>query len=175
MTKIAFLFGLLAVATLLVSYAQKRRGPILLCSLLSRAFGITQYILLGAFEGALLDVCHAVSAFFAQRSDDRLIKRFKILILIAANLFTVASGIWLYRNPFSLLPMFAVLLQANALWLKNEKYIRLLSLAGCPLWFTFNLASDAYAACIGEGLAMVTLIVAIVKYDVLGKKKEKNA
>jgi hypothetical protein len=118
---IAFMFGLLTVAFLLLSYAQKRRGPILICNLLARAFGITQYVILGAIEGALLDICHAVSAFFAQRSDTRLVKNFKILFLIATNALTVGVGLWLYESPYSLLPMIGVLLQANALWLKNDK------------------------------------------------------
>jgi hypothetical protein len=175
MEKIALVVGLLAVALFLLSYLQKRRGLIVTFNLTSRVLYIVQYLLLGAFEGAVLDIWGAISAFLAQRSDKGFIKKFKIAIFVIINLLIVVSGILLYENIFSLFPMIGILLQAGALWLKNEKYIRIVSMLGCPFWFTYNFVSTAYGSCIGDALAFVSLGVSLVRYDILGVKKAAEA
>ena len=171
MEKIALIVGLCAVALFLLGYLQKKRGFILLFNLSSRVLYIVQYVLLGAIEGAVLDILGAISAFLAQRLDDRIAKKLKIAIFVAINVIIVVVGALLYENIFSIFPIVGILLQADALWLKNEKYIRIVSMIGCPFWFTYNFVSAAYGSCIGDALAFVSLSVSLVRYDILGQGK----
>lgn len=173
--KIALVVGLVAVLFFLLSYLQKKRGFIVIFNLTSRILYIVQYLLLGAFEGAVLDICGAVSAFFAQRSDKGFVKKLRIPIFVAMNFIIVASGILLYENIFSLFPMVGILLQAGALWLKDEKYIRIVSMIGCPFGFTYNFISGAYGSCIGDALAFVFLGIALVRYNILGVGKAEES
>lgn len=174
MEKIALVVGLLAVSIFLLSYLQKKRGYIVVFNLTSRVLYIVQYLLLGAFEGAVLDVCGAVSAFFAQRSDKGIVKKLKWPLFVVINVVIVVAGIIMYKNIFSIFPMIGILLQAGALWLKNEKYIRIVSMIGCPFWFTYNFVSGAYGSCIGDSLALVFLAVAFVRYNVIAERKQKT-
>ena len=65
------IIGFLAVASFLLSYQLKKRKDIILCNVLSRCLYILQYILLGAFEGAVLDVLGAISSVIAAKKQDR--------------------------------------------------------------------------------------------------------
>ena len=168
---IALILGLAAVGCFLLSYLQERRNRILALNLTSRVLYVTQYLMLGAWEGAALDVAGAVSAALAQKRERPWFRRCRIFVFAGINAAVITVGLLLYREPYSLLPLLGVLLQTDALWLKRERNIRLLSMAGCPFWFLYNFHSGAYGSCVGDALAFLFLAVSLVRYDVLGKEE----
>lgn len=172
MTKIAFIVGIFAVCLYLLGYLQKKRKNIIILNLSSRLLYIVQYILLGAFEGALLDVCGSASSVLAQNKDRGIIKKHLIPFFIGVNLAIVAIGLSLYVNVFSLFPIIGVLFHTSAFWINDEKWIRRVSLLGCPFWLIYNFASEAYGSCIGDVLSMVSIGIAMIRYDVLPKFKK---
>lgn len=167
----AFIIGLLAVACFLLSYQMKRRKGIILLNATSRALYILQYILLGAFDGAALDVSGIVASILAGKKDASLIKKHLKLFVIGIDLIIIASGLIFYRNIFSLFPIVGVLLHTSAFWLEREKHIRLVSLLGSPFWLVFNITSGAYGSAIGDTLSIVSILIAIFRYDILHKNK----
>ncbi len=169
---IANIIGILAVAVFVLSYQQKTRRAIVVCNVISRGLYVAQYLLLGAFEGAVLDILGMLASVLAQRKDKPFIKKHLKLVVIAVNLSIVAAGILLYENIFSLLPMLGVLLHTGAFWLTKEKNIRAVSFLGSPFWFVYNLVSRAYGSAIGDMLTMVSIGLAIVRYDILKKDKK---
>ena len=62
------------------------------------------------------------------------------------------------------MPIVGILLQAGAFWLDDEKWIRRLSLAGCPFWFGYNFLAGS-PACIGDTLSAVSLLISMYRYD----------
>ena len=68
---IAQVIGLLAVAAFLLSYQQKKRSGIILLNVCSRFLYILQYLMLGAFSGALLDILAAGASVIAERKQKR--------------------------------------------------------------------------------------------------------
>ena len=171
MNKIAFIIGIAAVCLYLLGYLQRKRNSIIILNLSSRILYIVQYILLGAFEGALLDVCGSTSSVLAQNKNKGIIKKHFLLFFIGVNLLIIALGLLLYVNVFSLFPIVGVLFHTSAFWMDNEKWIRRVSLLGCPFWLIYNFASGAYGSCIGDVLSMVSIEIAIMRYDVLPKIK----
>ena len=167
----AFIIGLLAVACFLLSYQMKRRKGIILLNATSRALYILQYILLGAFDGAALDVSGIVASILAGKMDAPLIKKHLKLFIVGIDLIIIASGLIFYRNIFSLFPIVGVLLHTSAFWLEREKHIRLVSLLGSPFWLVFNITSGAYGSAIGDTLSIVSILIAIFRYDILNKHK----
>ena len=166
---LALALGLAAVACFLVSYLQRRRGRILALNLTSRVLYVAQYLILGAWEGAALDVAGAVSAALAQRRESPRMRKNRLPLFLGVNAAVVTVGLLLYRDIYSLLPLAGVLLQTDALWLKREKYIRIVSMVGCPFWFLYNFHSGAYGSCAGDALAFLFLAVSLVRYDILGR------
>ena len=131
--------GLLAVVTFLLSYQQKKRRGIIIFNTVSRALYILQYILLGAYSGALLDVLGALSSIVATKKETPFIKKHFKAVLIGINAVIVVAGLLIYKTPLDLLPILGVVLHTGAFWIDDEKIIRRVSLAGSPFWFIYNL------------------------------------
>lgn len=161
---IANIIGIAAVILFVLSYQQKTRRGIVICNSVSRGLYVLQYLLLFAFEGAVLDIVGIIASVLAQNKDKPLIKKNLKLIIIGVNLVIIITGILLYKNIFSLLPMFGVLLHTGAFWLTNEKHIRKISFLGSPFWFIYNLISGAYGSAIGDMMTMVSIVLAMIRY-----------
>lgn len=161
------IIGLFAVATFLLSYQQKKRKNIILLNVISRCLYILQYVLLGAFAGAVLDILGAVSSFVAGKKHTNFIKKHEKIILISINVLIIAAGITIAVINKSFLDLFSlagVLLHTSAFWITNEKIIRRVSLLGSPFWFVYNFLSKAYGSAIGDVLTMCSIIIAMVRY-----------
>ncbi len=170
MKLIAQITGFFAVATFLLSYQIKKKNNMIFCNALSRGLYILQYILLGAFEGAVLDVLGLFCSIVAAKKD-----KFKKHWLIVALIFEgaiLASGIVFYKNIFSLFAIAGVMLHTGAFWLEKESTIRKVSFLGSPFWFVYNLSASAWGSALGDVLTMVSISLAIFRYDFKGKNKD---
>ena len=77
----------------------------------------------------------------------------------------VASGIYTYENGWSLLPIAGSVLSTVALWMKDPKKIRLISLLVGPCWIVYNLVHGAHTGALNEVLAMSSIILGLVRHD----------
>ena len=159
--------GLLAVATFLLSYQQKKRKNIILCNVVSRCLYILQYVLLGAFAGAVLDILGAVSSVVAGKKHIPFIKKHEKLCFVLMNLCIIAAGgtiAVLNRSWLDIFSLIGVLLHNSAFWITNEKIIRRVSLLGSPFWFVYNFLSRAYFSAVGDILTMCSIVIAMIRH-----------
>ncbi len=172
---IANAVGVLAVLLFVGSYQLKTRRHIILCNVLSRGLYVVQYLLLGAFSGAVLDVLGMGISLLAQKKDATFLRKRVpgglATVIVLVDLTVIGMGLFLYENIYSLLPILGVLLHTGAFWLTKEKAIRRISFLGSPFWLVYNLASRAYGSAVGDVITMVSIALAILRYDVLGRKK----
>lgn len=169
MILLAQIIGVFAVITFLLSYQQKKRKNIIVWNATSRILYILQYLILGAYEGVVLDILGTVSSVAAQKKDSKIIKKNLIFFIIGINLLILTAGLFLYENIFSLFPIVGVVLHTSAFWITEEKIIRRVSFIGSPFWLVYNLASLAYGSAIGDILSMISIGTAIYRYDIRGK------
>ena len=168
------IIGLLGVATLLFSYQQKKRKNIILFNTVSRCLYILQYVLLGAFSGAVLDILGAMSSIIAGKKHTEFIKKHTKVVFISINAcFIVAGGILAFYNKswYDLFSLTGVLLNTNAFWISNEKMIRRVSLLSSPFWFVYDLLNRAYGSAIGDILTMCSIIIAMIRHKNSDDKK----
>ena len=158
--------GLLAVITFLLSYQQEKRKRILAFNAASRILYIIQYIMLGAYEGAMLDVLGTISSVAANHKDKAFIKKRVKPIVITIDLVILIVGLLLYENIYSVFPVIGVILHTSAFWISKEKVIRKVSFLGSPFWLVYNLANCAYGSAIGDVLTMFSIGIAIYRYDI---------
>lgn len=161
------IIGLLAVALYLLSFQLKKRKNIVAATCLSNAFYVLQYILLGAFSGAVMDFLSAVSSFFATGKNLPSFRRF--IKWIAAISFAViaAAGVAMaaiQNDPVELIPVAGALLQTGGLWFEDEQTIRKFGLCSAPFWLAYNIISQAYGAALGSVLVMSSSLIAIIRY-----------
>ena len=95
---VAQILGILAVILFLLSFQFKKRKNIIAVNVVSRMLYITQYILLGAFEGAALDFTAAVSSVVASHKEKDFIKKYVRIIAVFMNAILVVVGLVLYEN-----------------------------------------------------------------------------
>lgn len=171
MILMAQIVGVFAVALFLLSYQQKKRKNIIICNAVSRVLYILQYIMLGAYEGAVLDILGTVSSVMAQNKEKGVFQKYAKGIFLLINLLMIGAGIWLYEDIFSLGALAGVLLHTIAFWITKEKTIRRVSFLGSPFWLIFNLANRAYGSALGDLLTMVSIGVAMYRYDIKGEKE----
>ena len=174
MKYIAFAVGIIAVAFYLLGYLQKKKQSILILNLVSRLLYILQYILLGAFSGAVLDVAGAIATVVAGKKNSRFVQKYRKIVIAAVNVIIIGAGVYvmiLTRDPFGVLPIIGVMFHTNAFWFDNEKTVRRLSMIGSPFWFAYNFLCGAYGSCIGDLLSMVSLGISMFRYDRKNKKE----
>ena len=164
--------GVFAVVTFLLSYQFRKRKHIVLVNSISSILYVLQYILLGAFEGAAIDILSAVSAVAAHNKDRKWIEKHMKTIVAVLNLAILGAGLYLYKNIFSLFPVVGAILQTSAFWITGEKRIRQVSFLGAPFWLVYNLVSQAYGSAVGSLLSIVSIGLAIYRYDVYPKTHE---
>ena len=178
MNILATALGLCAVALFVLSYQLKNRRHIIFFNAASRVLYVAQYILLGAYAGALLDVVAFFVSLLCTRNEKGFVKNHFVLTVVLANIAIVGFGMITYEDAYSLLPIFGVIFETLALWFKKERHIRFASLLGAPFWLAYNLISLAYGSAIGNVITLVSISVAIIRYDVLkmesGKKKPEG-
>lgn len=170
----ANVIGLIGVVLFVLSYQLKRRRGIIICNASSRLLYVIQYLLLGAYEGALLDVVAFFVSLLCFGSNKGFMKKHFGLAFVLSNILIIGFGMTTYKNLFSLLPILGVIFETMALWLKNERNIRVVSLLGAPFWLVYNFVNMAYGSCVGNLITLVSIAVAIIRYDVLGHKQLGN-
>ena len=166
MYKLGQIIGIIGVAAYVLSYQLKKRNNIVLVNIISNTLYVLQYILLGAFEGAAIDSLSAVSTFAAYNKDKGFISKHIKLVVFVINLSIFISGMALYRNIFSLCSIIGAILQTGACWLSDEKKLRILSFSGTPFWLVYNFTSGAYGSAIGTVMSMLSIGIAIYRYDI---------
>lgn len=171
----AFIVGILAVTLYFLGYLQKKRQNIIIINASSRLLYILQYILLGAIEGAALDVAGIISSLLAQKKDAKIIKKNMKAFIASVNLLIVVMGLSLYKNIFSVLPIIGVLLHTGAFWIDDEKIIRRISFLGSPFWLVYNLVNGAYGSCIGDVLSMLSIGISMYRYDLKKENSDGNS
>lgn len=168
---IANAVGVVAVALFLLSYQQKTRKNIITLNALSRALYILQYLLLGAYSGAVLDVLGIAVSLIAQHKTAPFIARHQRGIVIGINLLFLVAGVVFYQNIFSLFSLTGVMLHTNAFWMVDERKIRIVSLSGSPFWLVYNLAAGAFGSATGDLLSILSIVTAMIRYDIRPKGK----
>ena len=171
---LANILGLCAVACFVISYQMQARRSIIALGAASRLLYMVQYILLGAFDGALLDMVAFFISLVCSRTEKGFVKKHFVLVFILSNVLIIGAGMMTYRNIFSLFPIFGVIFETLALWLKKERHIRLASLLGAPFWMAFNLRCMAYGSVIGNAITLVSLTVAILRFDLLAQRASQG-
>ncbi len=132
---------------------------------------VIHYCLLNAWTGALMNLVEAGVVFVSYKKETASWAKRKfwpyvfILLYIIAGMFTAKSTI-------DFLPIIAQVFGALAVWQTNPKTIRFLMLIPRPLWFTYNFVVGSYAGMTAEILILASVLIGILRFDILRQKKK---
>lgn len=161
------IIGLAAVGLYLLSYQLKKRKQIVWVTCISNALYVLQYLLLGAFSGAVMDFLSTVSSFLAAKKNDNPFKRYTKWLALSNMLIIATVGLataFFQKEWIELLPIAGALFQTGGLWFDDEQTIRWLGLCSAPFWLIYNFISQAYGASLGSVCAIISIIISLARY-----------
>lgn len=165
----AQIVGFLGLALSIVAFQFKKHQNIVLLKLSSELVFSIQYILLGAWTGAVLDFISVIRNFLFYKFVKKGISTTPVIIIF--GLFVIATGFFTFDGFMSLLPIGSKLLTTVSYGMKNEKWLRIITLPSCILWIIYNLFVGSYAGALTDTMTLVSLLIAMYKFDFKGAQQ----
>lgn len=161
--------GALGIIASVISFQCKNHKKILLFRTLNELFFGIQYFILGAYTGMAMNFVGCVrNVIFSKQVENKKSTRIPIVIF---SVFFTAFGILTWQGVKSILVIAAKLLSTIAYGNKNETIIRSVIFVTSSCWLVYNVTAGSAAGVLCEAFTLCSLIVGILKYDVLSREK----
>lgn len=157
------MIGLIGLFFSLLSFQQKKRKWLMLFQFIASLSFSLQLFLLGGITGACLDIISCIRTWFFANNKKKWAASPLWLVLFIVIIIGVGALTW--ESVYSILPIAGTVLSTIALWMKEEKKIRLISLAVGPFWLVYNLLNGAITGAINEVIAMISIVIGILRCD----------
>ncbi len=144
---------------------------VILLKTLGSLMFVVQYLLLGAYTGATMDIIGIIrNLFFIM-----LVRKGKNTTIAIAifSAITIGLGVASWEGYISLLAIFAKTLTTVAYGIKSARVIRLCNLPSSSCWLAYNLISFSLAGILNEIFVLVSILIAEIRFS-KNNKKQKN-
>ncbi len=159
------------LAAIIAFQCKKHRGVMFWRTMNETFFGI-QFLLLGAYTGLAMNLVGCVrNVLFAVNVEKGRSNR--PLILVFSTLFTV-FGILTWQGPKSLLVIGAKIISTSAYGNKNLLLVRSCILITATSWLIYDLLVGSVSGAICESFTLASLVVGIVRCDLLPRLRRKD-
>ena len=164
-------FGILALICTVVSMQLKKKRHLMILQTSSEAFIVAQYLVKGAFTGALMAITSFVrDLIFTKYGNRRAPVWILVVIYAAMTIFTIIS----WAGPLSFLPFFGSIIYAWTLWYGKVKWIRLGNGLGNTPYLVYTLLTGNYALFIMTLLEVISSFIGFYRLDIRKQKKAKH-
>ena len=171
--KLSQLFGILAAFSMFASSWQKTRNKILFYLIFDNIFYFLQYLLLGAYSGAMSNIVGLLRTIsFSKKGKNRFYKTNIMLYIIV--ILHVFVGLVTYDGILSLFPIFASILYAIVLWQDNTTRIRIGTSIVLFMWIIYNFNIQAYISFLAYIVLFLSYLLSIIRIDIYSNEKLKN-
>lgn len=160
--------GFVAFVLSLSIFQVNKRSSMLRIQLSACFLYAIHFFMLGAFTGAAVNVAGVARNFLFEKF--RSAKHSWVLPIFFISIF-FAVAILTWQGPRSLLPAIASIGGTLAVWQKNPRMIRLLSLLSPPLWLIYNVLSGSYPGILSEIFLLTSTLIGIYRFDIRKKKR----
>ena len=168
---VAEVIGIIGIICSIISFQCEQRKRVMLFQVMASFMFTTQLFLVGAVKGACMDLINFVRSLFFSIDRDWAKSKWWLVLFMA---ILICAGIVTWKDAYSILPIIGSLLSTVALWMKTKKNIRLISLFSGPCWLVYNVVNGAYSAAVNELIAMTSIVIGMLRYDVRKKDAVKE-
>ena len=154
---------ILAMLFLALTYISKDKNRILVFCVISSIMYATQYLLLDAYTGMIVNMISVVRAiwFFI---NNKVKKENSLYSLILLEMLFLASSIITWNGFISIFPLIACLLFTYSIWQKNIKLYKWIALPVSFLWIIYNVLVGSVFGYISEGILLLVEIIGVITY-----------
>ena len=164
------IIGVFGVAVLFLAYQMKVRKRLLLLQMLGVALIATQYFMINALSGAVLNiVCliRTIFFYFAEdkiKNDKRKIYGFSIFFAVLVCVF----GVFSWEEWYSILLLLCLAINSFCVGVCNPQNFRKSLLLTCVLALIYNVIVFSIGGMLNEIVSIVSAIIGIIRF----KKEE---
>ena len=161
--------GFVAMAIAMMSFQARRGKYIMLYQGIAASFWIFHYVLIGSYSGAAMNFV-ALVRNFVYMYKDKMSKRVSIATTSITALAFIVVGAVTWQGPITIVPVIGSLAATVAFFMKNENMLRTFSMIVSIMWLIYNITQFSIAGALNESLALVSIIVALIRYRNLYSK-----
>ena len=173
------IIGFTALIIVLVSFQQKTRKGILLLQCFSTALFTLHFALLGpvGYTGSALNFISGVRSVIYYNKDKKWAKSIFwpvgfIIVFTAVTCFIIFKSKGDMAWQYNLFPLFGAYVYTVATYINSPKVIRRTLWLSSVAWIIYNINAGSAGGVITEVLALISNAVAIIRFDIFGKKEE---
>lgn len=168
---IAQIFGILGIIASVLSMQFKNRKHILIVLFLLNLFSALNFIFLGNMTSSYICLFALVEMIINTSFElkNKEVPKWVVGIYIVIN---IALGMLTYKSIIDILPIACALIYCGTILTKKESNIRKLMLANQSTWLVFDLIVKAYTFSISNILTIISIAIAMYRYDYKGKNKK---
>lgn len=169
---IATIIGIVAIAESLLIYASVKRERILLFKLISDVLWGANYLLLGMYTGALLNVIAiGREIIFYHRSRHKWANNIAWFFVFVA--LTLISPILSWAGWISILPALGSVFAVMSFYCKKELVMKIFAFPAQGLWFTYNLLSENWSGLASCSITLVSIVIGLVREFCVARKAKR--
>lgn len=163
--------GFLGIACSILAFQYKGYRPLVALRAATELFFGIQYILLGAYSGAAMDFLGVFRNGIFLDCDKRgkslrPWRLFFSVVFVGATLLT-------WAGPKSILSAVAKVASTIGYGSSNPRLIRLIVLCSSTCWLIYNSLVFSLAGVLGEVVTLASVLIGILRFDILGKEETK--
>ena len=163
------IFGIIGLILCIIPFQFKKYKHIILCKMVSELTFAVQYLMMGltgipgAYTGALIDAASGGRNFLYHKFTEKGKSTLPVILIFSAVVIGLGVGSW--AGIISLLPILAKLITTVSYGIKNERLLRYITFPSCILWIAYNGVIGAWEGMIADSLAVISILIAIYKFD----------
>lgn len=145
-----------------LSYLAKQKKTYLMEQVAANSLYCAQYILLGAYAGAISNVLTIVKLIVCYFNE----KKGKGNPTWQALLFcglSIVLGVFAIKGWYSVIPIVNAVIFTLGIWQDNPIFLRVMAGICSLLWIVFNFAVGAYVAAAYSAVEFIVVVVTMVK------------
>ena len=167
------LIGAFALGLWVYSIQCKERSKFLKIQIFANIVYALEYLLLGAYSAVVMNLSSTIRSkvYYDNKTKNKDNNLFQLIIFIV---IIVLATIITDENYLTILVMTIAILYTYASWQKSEVITRYIFTFGAIAFMYYNASVGAYFFVVGNLIELVSGIIAIVRFDLKVKRKEKS-
>lgn len=168
---IAQFFGVLGIIFSVTSMQMKTKKNIMILLICLNLSSALNFVFLDSLSGSFVCFFAVIETLINYMFDSKN-KKIPIYIIGLYIIINIILGLWGFKRLKDVLPIIGATLYCLSISVKKESTLRKITFVYTTIWLIYDLSSKAYMFSICSMLTLVSIIIAIYRFDL--KKKGKN-
>lgn len=155
--------GFIGVAFFIASYQMRANRSLFLFQLIGCVLFTIQFLLLGAYTGALSLLINVLRNLLLLKINDWKWVRSRITLSVILAMLTAVT-IYTWAGWMSILPLLSVGITSIGYWTNNAQKIRLSQMFGSPCTLVYDALIHSWGGVLNESIALISILISICRF-----------